>query len=501
MNFEKNFGFKHKSGILMHVASLPSPYGIGSFGRPAFDWIDFLDATGTKCWQVLPLNPTAYADSPYQCPSSFAGNPYFVDLELLQQAKLLKKSELAAAKHDTVKVDYGYIFETRFVLLRKAFKRFVADDSYTAFCEDNKDWLDDYALFMALKVHYGYQAWITWEPEHRVYKDAKKQAKKFKKETAFWKFVQYMFFKQWDAVLSYAHEKDITIVGDMPIYVAYDSVEVWKTPKNYLLGDDLYPESVAGCPPDGFSEDGQLWGNPIYNWAVMKKNKFDWWVQRVKQCFKMYDILRIDHFRGFAGYYSIPYGEPTARNGEWITGVGKDLFAEINRQVPEAKIIAEDLGYITPDVTELLEFCGYPGMKMLQEAYYDDDSVNLPRNYLSRNCVAYTGSHDGDCTTTWAANIKGVRKERFDRECRRLHASRTYDLIDFGFSSIANLAVVPMQDWLLLTNKEGRMNFPSVAEGNWSWRAPKNYGNVKMKETIHQMNIVTVRHKDLIVLE
>ena len=495
----KNFGFKHKSGILMPISSLPSPYGIGSFGKSAYDFVDFLSETKTKCWQVLPLNPTSYGDSPYQSPSSVAGNPYFIDLEILSKKGLLTKDELKENKHDTKRVDYGWLFNTRYALLRRAHERFIEyeedkSSAYKAYLKKNAQWLPDYALFMALKVHYNFCSWTAWNDEHKNVVRARECAKEFKRECSFWEWIQFEFDAQWQALLLYAHSKGIAVIGDMPIYVAHDSMDVWQAPSQFLLDENYNPTVVAGCPPDGFSPDGQLWGNPIYNWELMKNEGFDWWIKRVRAAFRMYDILRIDHFRGFAGYYNVPYGEATAKNGKWDSAPGIELFRTIKEAFPKAKIIAEDLGFITPDVRELLNDTAFPGMKMLQFAFYDDDSEYLPRTYESPNCVAYPGSHDADCVKTWCKEISGDARARFNKECpHRKGQSRAYDLLEFALNSSANLTVVPMQDYLELTNEEGRMNTPAVADGNWNWRLSSRYRTPALTEKVKDITKRTKR--------
>ena len=496
MNDIKNFGFRNKAGIVMPVSSLPSQYGIGSFGKAAYDFIDFLDATGQKCWQVLPLNPTSYGDSPYQSPSSVAGNPYFIDLDILAKRGLLRKEELAEQKHDTKRVDYGWLFSARYSALRLAYSRFAPDKTYKAFVKKNASWLENYALFMALKVHYNYCQWTLWSEEHRDYKKALAHKDEFEAEMSFWRWVQYEFASQWQAIVSYAHEKKISIIGDMPIYVAHDSMDVWAAPEQFLLDENYNPKVVAGCPPDGFSPDGQLWGNPIYNWDLMEQQGFAWWINRVGAAFQLYDILRIDHFRGFAGYYNIPYGEATARNGKWDSAPGIALFRTIDKAFPKARIIAEDLGFITDDVRELLSDAGFPGMKMLHFAFYDEDSEYLPRTYDTKNCVVYASSHDSDCTLTWLKNLSGDAKVRFNRECpRHTEQSRIYDVIEFAFRSIANLAIVPMQDYLMLSNEEGRMNTPATAEGNWAWRISPRYNTEALRNKILTLTQKTGRSK------
>ncbi len=476
MDPRKNFGFRHKAGVILPVSSLPGKYGIGSFGAEAYDFVDFLEETGQKCWQVLPLNPTSYGDSPYQSPATKAGSPYYIDLDILAAQGLLAKKELAQHKRKAPRVDYGWLFNTRYTLLRKAHSRFAPDRAYRAFLKKNADWLESYALFMALKTHYGFKPWPQWEPQHKDYTRAIACKQEFAGEMDFWKWLQYEFFAQWDALHTYARQKGIAIIGDMPIYVAHDSVDVWASPEQFLLDGEGNPTVVAGCPPDGFSPTGQLWGNPIYNWPLMEKQNFAWWLNRVKNAFQIYDILRIDHFRGFAGYYNIPYGEATAENGKWDAAPGIQLFRTLRQAYPKAKIIAEDLGFITEDVRDLLTDTGFPGMKMLHFAFYDEDSENLPRCFQSENCVVYSASHDSDCTRTWLRGLSGDALKRFNRECPHTPLqSRVYDVIGFAMASKANLAMVPMQDYLCLTNEQGRMNEPATASGNWTWRMSGRY--------------------------
>ncbi len=495
-DYRKNFGFKHKSGILMPVSALPSPYGIGSFGRPSYAFIDFLVKTGTKCWQILPLNPTAYGDSPYQSPAAFALNPYFIDLDLLGKSGLLYKEELTSAKYRSERVDYGRLFFERYPLLRKAFSRFEPDASYRAFCKRNSDWLDDYAFFMALKISNGYRSWIEWDDEYKYYSRAVRHIDEYREEIDFWRFLQYQAESQWAAVRAYARKNGIKIIGDMPIYVAYDSVDVWSDTEQFLLDDNLDPTRVAGCPPDGFAPDGQLWGNPIYNYDRMHIDGYKWWIKRARRSFRLYDIVRIDHFRGFAGYYSVPFGDATAKNGSWQKGPGEELFDAVRQALPDAKIIAEDLGFITDDVRSLLEYCGFPGMKNLQFAFFDDDSEYLPRTYTTPNCVVYTATHDSDCTYSWCKELSGDVLDRFNKECPAVKGvPRTYSVIRMALESVANLAVVPLQDWMLLPNAVGRMNTPSVAEGNWSWRASPRYASRALINKISDITRATGRKK------
>lgn len=492
-NVYKNFGFRHKSGLLMAVSSLPSDYGIGTFGKPCREWLDFLSATGTKCWQILPLNPTAYGDSPYQSPASFAGNPYFIDPETLHKEGLLTVDELTSAIDRSSSIDYGRLFNERYPLLRKAFARFVPDGKYKRFCVYHAEWLNDYAYFMALKVQNGFRAWNEWDDVYKHYSSAMEHRAELESEADFWRFVQYEFFKEWNEVRAYAKALGIKIIGDMPIYVAYDSADVWSNTNQFLLDSDLKPIKVAGCPPDGFAPDGQLWGNPIYNYFKMAYDNYTWWISRVKQSFLLYDIVRIDHFRGFAGYYTVPYGETTARGGKWEIGPGHTLFDAVNAAVPNAKIIAEDLGFITDDVRELLDYCGYPGMKNLQFAFDEDDSEYLPRMFKNANCVVYSGTHDADCAYSWCKELTGARRKRFNAERPHCYKNRTYDLIYMAMSSDANLAVIPLQDWLRLPNETARMNTPSVADGNWRWRASEKYATKSLIEKIKRMTAETGR--------
>ncbi len=480
----------------MPVSSLPSPYGIGSFGKQAYNFIDFLNACGQTCWQVLPLNPTSYGDSPYQSPAAVAGNPYFIDIDILVQKGLLTKSEASNAAIDSKKIDYGRLFSTRYPLLRLAFSRFNLTDDYIAFCKKNSSWLDDYTLFMALKVKYNYKPWTDWEREHKTVGAARARRSEYAKECAFWSWIQYEFSEEWSALLDYAHKRGIYIIGDMPIYVAHDSMEVWREPEQFLLDEDYIPTVVAGCPPDAYSATGQLWGNPIYNWKRMQNNGFAWWVERVRRSLELYDLLRIDHFRGFASYYSIPYGDKTAANGKWSNAPGEQLFTAIRNALPEAKIIAEDLGFITDDVRELLKFTDFPGMKVLQFAFYDEDNEYLPRTYTTDNCIVYTSSHDSDCTRSWFASLDKTSRARFRRECPRDKGqSATNAAIALAMRSRANLAVIAMQDYLELTNKQGRINVPSVASGNWAWRLGPRYNSERLRKKILELTELGGRQK------
>lgn len=470
----------------MPVSALPGKYGIGSFGAQSFKFIDFLVECGQRCWQVLPLNPTAYGDSPYQSPCSFAGNPYFIDIDLLVRDGLLAKDEAKAEETDAKRIDYGKLFETRIRLLKKAYARFKVNSDFIRFKQKNADWLDDYSLFMSLKEANGYKQWTEWG-DCKFYDYAKLKRAEYAGECEFWKFAQYEFFSQYKAVKKYAKSKGISIIGDMPIYVAYDSVEVWSNPLSFLLDDNLSPKVVAGCPPDAFSDDGQLWGNPIYGWKKMEQDGFSWWKKRAERTFKLYDIIRIDHFRGFAGYYVIPAKDTTAKNGKWEEGVGYPLFEAISDAVPKAKIIAEDLGHITDDVRELLKKTGYPGMKVLQFAFTDSTNEYLPKNYKSENCVVYTGTHDSMPTKAWYESLDDKTQKVFERECPcRFSQTPTNALVSLALGSNANLAIIPLQDYMEL-GEESRINMPSTAQGNWTWRVSDRYATSALKTKILQL--------------
>lgn len=489
----KNLGFHRKSGILMPISSLPSKYGIGDLGEEAYEFIDFISECGIKCWQVLPLNPTAYGDSPYQSPASYAGNPYFISPKRLCDDGLITKKELSEHKDGSRRVDYGRLFVKRYELLRRAFARFCEkglsdSEEYKKFLKKKGASLSDYTLFMALKCKYNFASWTTWAADDRDVRTARERKNELKCERKFWEWVQFEFSKEWKALSDYAHEKGILIIGDMPIYVAHDSVDVWQAPEEFLLDESFNPTRVAGCPPDGFSPDGQLWGNPIYNWEKMKNDGFSWWKKRVMAAFELYDILRIDHFRGFAGYYSIPYGDETARFGEWRAAPGIELFREIKSSFPKAKIIAEDLGFITDDVRELLRDTDFPGMKILQFAFYDEESEYLPKNYSTDNCVVYTGSHDSECTRSFVSSLEGEPLKRMKRAVvGKSGKTYTEKLISLALSSRAALAVIPIQDYLELTNEDGRMNTPATAEGNWTFRLSPRYKTPALKAKITKL--------------
>ena len=481
----ENFGFNRGAGVLMPVSSLPSKYGIGNFGKDAYLFVDFLKRTEQKCWQVLPLVQTSYGDSPYQAVAAASLNPYFIDPDTLVSKGLLTKKEAKPLIDKSRSVDYGRLFFTRYDALRLAYSRFTPDKGYCAFLRREGGWVKDYALYMALKVKNSYAPWYAWCDEEKSYALAKEKFKENQAECGFWLWVQYELDSEWRALKGYAKENGIMIIGDMPIYVAHDSLDVWRSPEQFMLDESFNPRFVAGCPPDAYAEDGQLWGNPIYDWDKMKSEGFGWWLDRVGRSFRLYDILRIDHFRGFASYWSIPYGDGNAKRGSWVAAPGKELFDAVRAAYPRAKIIAEDLGTITDDVRELLSYTAFPGMKVLQFAFYSEDSEYLPKNYTTENCVVYTASHDSDCSKSWAKSISGDTLRIFKKHCKRnKDESKTDALIRLAMESRGALCVIPIQDYLGLTNAEGRMNTPSVAMGNWTFRVSPRFTSEKLKNKI-----------------
>ncbi len=465
------------AGVLMHLTSLPSPYGIGTMGAAARDFVEFLAAAGQRYWQILPVCPTSYGDSPYQSFSTFAGNPYLIDLDLLAADGLLEPAEYRTIDWESApdRVNYGALYQKRWAVLRKACARLLAAPpaAYGDFCRENAFWLPDYALFMALKDAHGGRPWTDWEPPlRRRDPDALAQARQtYAADLDFWQAVQYLFFAQWHALKAYANDRGIRIIGDLPIYVAADSVDVWSTPEAFQLDENLCPTEVAGCPPDGFSATGQLWGNPLYDWDAMARQEYAWWVRRIRVLCNTYDVLRIDHFRGFAGYYAIPYGSSDACGGRWRPGPGIALFRAVEKALGRPSILAEDLGFLTDDVRTLLRESGFPGMKVLEFGFDSRDGGDyLPHTY-PRHCVVYTGTHDNEPVNGWfdtapaADTARAVEYLRLTRE-----EGYHWGMMRSAWGSVADLAIVQAQD-LLGLGHEARMNTPSTLGGNWSWRA------------------------------
>ena len=468
------------SGILMHISSLPGEYGIGKMGSEAYEFVDFLKSAKQKYWQILPVSPTSYGDSPYQSFSVYAGNPYFIDFELLEQQGLLRASDYKKLNwgRDPESVDYELLYKNVFKVLRIAYDNFKVkpEKEYEQFLTENARWIGDYGLFMALKSAHDGKPWTQWEDSLRMYeKKAVEQAKRqYAEDIDFWSFLQYKYHEQWTKLKSYANSFGVEIIGDIPIYVALDSVEVWTSPQYFQLDANKDPIDVAGCPPDAFTELGQLWGNPLYRWDVMEKEHYKWWIDRIASAAKMYDVVRIDHFRGFESYYAIPFGMPDARVGEWRKGPDIKLFKEVKKQLGKQKIIAEDLGFITKDVAKLLKASGFPGMKVLEFAFDPSGKSDyLPHNFKSSNSVCYTGTHDNDTVAGWVSTAS--RKER--KFCRDyLGVKRNKDIpwgmIRLAWSSVSDTAIAQMQD-LLELGSEARMNVPSTLGNNWQWRCNK----------------------------
>lgn len=463
----------------MHLSSLPSPYGVGTMGKEAYAFVDFLKEAGQSVWQMLPICPTSYGDSPYQSYSTFAGNPYFIDLDKLEEMSLLEKEEYESIDWEETpeKVNYGTLYNKRYPIYHKAVDRFLSapPSDFERFCEENAFWLSDFALFMTLKdVHNG-ASWSDWETSLRNHEtEALESAeKKYEDHILFWKAIQYLFFKQWKELKAYANENGISIIGDLPIYVSLDSVDVWAHPELFQLDGEKIPREVAGVPPDGFSADGQLWGNPLYDWDYMEETGYVWWIQRIEYLCKVYDTLRIDHFRGFDTYFAIPYGETTAKNGYWKQGPGMKLFNAVEKTIGRQRIIAEDLGYLTETVKQLVKDSGFPGMKVLEFAFDCRDASGteyLTHNYET-NCVAYTGTHDNDTIIGWSQDAS---QEDIEYAKEYLGYSEgdewNWVMMNALWRSVAELTIVQAQD-LLGLGSEARMNQPSTLGKNWCWRA------------------------------
>ncbi len=462
------------SGILMPVSALSSPYGIGNFGKEAYKFVDFLSKANQKYWQILPMGPTGYADSPYQSFSAFALSYYYIDLDQLVAEKLLKKKEILAYDFGASdKVDYNKLYLHRKPLLEKAVQRFdTLNKNFVKYKKQNAFWLKDYALFMAIKADQDMIAYSKWSSlaKSRKSKDLKVAEKKYAQEISFWEVVQYLAYTQWLKLKKYANQNAVSIVGDVPIYVSPDSSDLWANPELFQVDKDLNLTEVAGCPPDAFSADGQLWGNPLYDWDYHYAQGFSWWIKRVEQAMTLYDMVRIDHFRGFAGYYAIPNRDKTAVNGRWRVGPGLSIISAIKTALPNVNIIAEDLGFLTDDVRELLKQSGFPGMKILQFAFdSSENSDYLPHKY-DKNCVVYTGTHDNTTTLNWK-DISDKKDIDFCKEYMGINKDEefTLSLIRCGLASTADTCIIPMADWLNL-DEDARINTPSTVVNNWVWR-------------------------------
>ncbi|WP_252224242.1 MULTISPECIES: 4-alpha-glucanotransferase [unclassified Clostridium] len=485
---------RRSSGIIMHIASLPGEFGIGTFGKEAYEFADFLKESHQKYWQILPIGPTSYGDSPYQSFSAFAGNPYFIDFNLLKKDGLLKSKDYSNLNFgkDKEDIDYGLIFVEKMKVLRKAYERFKLNlpTDLKEFEEENQ-WLDDYSLYMALKSKFELKSWQKWDINIKLRKKEvlNKYREELKDEINLWKFIQYKFFEQWTNLKKYVNDLDIEIIGDIPIYVAEDSADIWANPKAFLLDEEtLVPLKVSGCPPDNFAVTGQLWGNPIYNWDYIDKTNYKWWIDRMKQSSKLYDVIRIDHFRGFESYWSIPYGDPTAENGEWVKGPGMKLFNAIKKELGDIKIIAEDLGFLTDEVVKFREESGFPGMRVLQFAFVGDAANrDLPHNY-EENCIAYTGTHDNNTFRGWLE--KTGTEEEIEASIKYLGLNKeegyNWGFIRGVWSSKAYLSIALIQDFLNLGN-ESRINVPSTLGQNWRWRAKEDVFTDELAEKIYEI--------------
>ncbi len=472
---------ERSAGILMAISSLPSENGIGCFDLAAYNFVDFLSNAGQSYWQILPLGPTSYGDSPYQSFSSYAGNPYYISLSELVSKGLISEEDLKKAdlSGDESKVDYKKQYENRLPLLKKAYENFTPTESYHSFCRE-ATWLEDYALFMALKSKFGALPWTEWEDgaKRREANALELYKKDLCREIDFHKFIQFCFFDQWKRLKKYANDKGIKIIGDTPIYVALDSAEAWISPHLFQLDNSYMPYAVAGCPPDSFSLLGQKWGNPLYDWDKHRKTDFKWWIDRLRHAFCLYDVVRIDHFRGFDQYYSIPAQSETAENGEWKNGPGIDLFKAVEKALGKKDFIAEDLGFLTDSVKMLVYGSGFPGMKVLEFAFdsrdENDHNDYLPHNY-TENCVAYTGTHDNQTLFSWFDTITNDERQAsidYLESCKIEAGGLSQRFISVLMQSKARLCIVPMQDWLELDDS-ARMNTPSTVGENWRWRVEK----------------------------
>lgn len=496
--------FQRSSGILLHPTSLPGPYGIGDLGPEAHRFVAFLADSGTKLWQVLPLGPTGYGDSPYQCFSAFAGNPYLISPDFLLRDGFLHSNDLIEkTKFPAKKVDYGQVIPWKLNLLERAYRRFISDPArdrgeFDHFCSQNASWLEDYALFMAIKDAQGGGSWSGWpDPLRKREPAALEESKRTLSDSILrYKFYQFLFFKQWYELRHHANQRGVKIIGDIPIFVAFDSADAWANPELFFFDENRLPTVVAGVPPDGFSPTGQLWGNPLYDWEKHKETGFAWWLARFRATLSQVDVIRLDHFRGFAGYYEIPANHPTAEFGQWKPAMGADMFTAVKHSLGELPIIAEDLGLITPDVVALRDGNGFPGMKILQFGFSGPDNDFLPHHY-TRNCIAYTGVHDNDTARGWfetanenerqfAVRYLGLKPGKSNAKEFPPHLIRAI------WESVAIWAIAPMQDFLALGG-EARFNYPSRLGGNWDWRMDPTALTDELRDRLRELNYLYQR--------
>jgi len=493
--------FERASGIILHPTSLPSPYGIGDLGEQAYQWIDFISRCGCQIWQILPLDPTGYGDSPYQCFSAFAGNPYLISPDTLLSQDLLEPNDLDNLPPFSMeRVDFGTLIPWKLGLLDRAYARFHAlqpaelKQEYTQFIDEQSAWLDDFALFMALKEYYDGSPWTTWEAKLRdrqpqaLHEARQDHSEAIQKQA----FRQFIFFQQWNALHDYARDNQVQIIGDIPIFVAHDSADVWSHPELFHLDKTGKPEFVAGVPPDYFSPTGQLWGNPLYRWEVHKASGYQWWIERFRSVLSKVDIVRLDHFRGFAGYWEVPGDAKTAEKGRWVPGPGADFLFAMKHALGELPIIAEDLGVITPDVVALRDSFNLPGMKILQFSFAGGPTDPfLPHNF-TQNCVVYTGTQDNDTVRGWYERVEEEERKFYRRYLHRDGSDVSWDLIRACWASIAVLAIAPMQDFLCLGN-EARMNYPGNPSGNWTWRMLPGAPSQEIETGIKELNYLYSR--------
>lgn len=495
----EDYYMERACGVLMPIFSLPSKYGIGCFSKEAYEFVDFLKKAGQTYWQILPMGPTSYGDSPYQAFSTFAGNPYFIDLEQLIEAKWLTKKDCDSIdwgetdhSNGSDYIDYATIYYNRFKVLKKAYKNsnIKENPDYIKFVKKNSKWIDNYASYMAIKDAHDSVSYLEWEDDIRLRekKALKTWTEKLADEIEFYKFQQYLFYTQWAKLKKYANSQGIKIVGDIPIYVSLDSADTWADPKLFQLDATGHPTRVAGCPPDCFSADGQLWGNPLYNWEYHKETGYKWWIERFKSCFELYDIVRIDHFRGFESYYSIPAEDVNARRGKWVKGPGYDLFKVVKEKLGDRPVIAEDLGFITEPVHKLIKKCGYPGMKIMLYGFETDCvSEHAPFTY-DKNCVVYTGTHDNDTITAWFKHSLKKEEQEYIRKYMNFKGNKdvAWHYIRTGMSSVADTAIFPIQDYLGLDN-EAKINSPATIGNNWKWRMIPGMLNDELAEKMKDM--------------
>lgn len=484
------------SGILMHPTSLPSPYGVGDLGKGAYEFVDFLEKAGQHLWQILPLTPTSFGDSPYQGFSAFAGQPLLISPEHLVELGFLKKDEIEDAPNDDEKVQYGEVITWKNTLFKKAFERFLQTESsvfyekYEFFVKKQAYWLEDYALYMACKDFFEGKEWLLWEEEYKHPTALQKQKMKqiFQREMQYYYFLQFLFESEWSMLKTYANEKGIEIIGDMPLFVSLDSADVWAHQELFQLDTKGFPIVVAGVPPDYFSETGQLWGNPLYAWDVHQKENFAWWVSRVRHQLQLTDYLRIDHFRGLEAYWAVPYGSENAIQGEWMKAPGKAMFLAVKKALgSDIPIIAEDLGLITEEVEELRDFFGFPGMKVLQFGFEPEEENDfLPHQFTSTNCICYTGTHDNNTTKGWYEEATEYSRDKvrcyMNTDGNQIH----WDFLRICLGSIAKFAVFPMQD-VLGCDAKGRMNTPGTREDNWTWRCPKKVFHKELADNLKKI--------------